>query len=101
MTRLASLTLLVLLTAPSVPFARPAPFQDWHAEAAAAHALSLPTLTDADVAPWGAWIRPSAEELAFEEIPWIASFAEGLRAAERAGKPLLFWAMNGHPLGCT
>ena len=26
---------------------------------------------------------------------------EGIVAADVAGKPLLLWTMNGHPLGCT
>jgi hypothetical protein len=34
-------------------------------------------------------------------VPWLASFAEGVRAADAARKPLLLWIMNGHPLGCT
>lgn len=71
------------------------------AEIEAMQALPLPELTDEDLPRWVAAIEPNGEELAFETIPWIASFAEGLRAAETAGKPLLFWAMNGHPLGCT
>lgn len=71
------------------------------AEIEAMQALPLPELTDEDVPRWRTLVEPNGEELAFETIPWIASFAEGLRAAEAAGKPLLFWAMNGHPLGCT
>ena len=77
------------------------PDESWRAEAAAARALPLPALQDAGIARWSEWIQPARAELGFEEIPWIASFAEGLQAAERAGRPLLFWAMNGHPLGCT
>jgi hypothetical protein len=73
----------------------------WREDEAAARALALPALRTEDLARWTEWILPDANELAFEEVPWIASFSEGLRAAERAQKPLLFWAMNGHPLGCT
>ncbi len=54
-----------------------------------------------DLARWREHIRPAASETAYEAIPWIPSFAEGVRAANAARKPLLFWAMNGHPLGCT
>ena len=60
-----------------------------------------PELRAGDLGRWREHLRPTSDELAFEEIPWIASFAEGLRRAERDGRPLLFWAMNGHPLGCT
>jgi hypothetical protein len=68
---------------------------------AAAQALPLPVIGDGDLAHWREVVYPSGDELTFERIPWIASFAEGLRAAEREQRPLLFWAMNGHPLGCT
>jgi hypothetical protein len=55
----------------------------------------------ADLARWHALVRPRERELAWERIPWIPSFAEGLACAAAEGRPLLFWAMNGHPLGCT
>ena len=54
-----------------------------------------------DLERWRAYVRPAPEDLAFEAIPWIPSYAEGLRRADAEGRPLLFWAMNGHPLGCT
>ena len=91
---------LFLSLTPQVP-PTAEPKGSWRTEATAAHALVLPALRDADLARWSTWIQPARAELAFEEIPWIAGFAEGLRTAERAGRPLLFWAMNGHPLGCT
>ena len=46
-------------------------------------------------------VMPSAEELRYEEIPWIPQFGAGLVRANEDRRPLLFWAMNGHPLGCT
>ncbi len=46
-------------------------------------------------------ILPKPSELAWTQIPWRASFHEGLADALVQRKPLLFWAMNGHPLGCT
>ena len=58
-------------------------------------------LTDENRAAWVAHIQPAPEELAAESIDWIPSFARGVHEASRAGRPLLFWAMNGHPLGCT
>ena len=61
----------------------------------------LPEIEIGDLDAWGRWIRPREQEAAFEEIDWIADFAGGLRAAQSEQKPLLFWAMNGHPLGCT
>ena len=50
---------------------------------------------------WRDAIRPCDTERAWERIGWQTSFAAGLRAADAAGKPLLLWMMNGHPLGCT
>ena len=55
----------------------------------------------ADFTAWRDHLRPGAAELAWESIPWRSTFADGLLAASRAKRPLLFWAMNGHPLGCT
>ena len=58
-------------------------------------------LTDQNVEAWRDYILPSPEELAWTQIPWLPTFSEGILAAEAVDKPLLFWAMNGHPLGCT
>lgn len=69
--------------------------------AAAAQQLSLPALAIDDLPRWRAHLRPITEELAYGEISWIPEFAAGVRCADEQGKPLLFWAMNGHPLACT
>lgn len=58
-------------------------------------------ITDANFEAWHAHVSPSEDELAWATIPWHDTFADGLLAASDAGKPLLFWAMNGHPMGCT
>ena len=58
-------------------------------------------LNDENYASWRDHIRPHPEELNWEDIPWQTTFADGLLAADAAAKPLLFWTMNGHPLGCT
>jgi len=69
--------------------------------ATCAHEDRLPSFGHDDLPTWRALIRPQAENVGYEAIGWHASFEEGLRAADRAGKPLLLWVMNGHPLGCT
>lgn len=46
-------------------------------------------------------ILPSADEMRWREIPWIADLSEARRKAAREGKPILLWEMDGHPLGCT
>ena len=53
------------------------------------------------VEAWTAHVLPTEEEARWASIPWLSSFSEGLRAARIEGKPLVLWAMNGHPLGCT
>ena len=75
--------------------------EDVEAQEAAAKALAIPELRIADLQAWSAHLRPSADELAWREIPWLDTFSAGVLAAHEEEKPLLFWAMNGHPLGCT
>ena len=63
--------------------------------------LVIPSPAPGNVDDWQRHIWPSPDEVRWMEIPWHPTFGGGLAAAGRAGKPLLFWAMNGHPLGCT
>ena len=58
-------------------------------------------LTPESLPAWRAYIVPGADDLAYASIPWHVTFGEGMNAARAEGKPLLMWAMNGHPLGCT
>ena len=46
-------------------------------------------------------ILPQPEELAWRAVPWRAEFRTALLEAGESGKPVLLWAMNGHPLGQT
>ncbi len=50
---------------------------------------------------WRSLILPDMAQEAWAEIPWRAAFWEAVVEANRRRKPVLFWAMNGHPLGCT
>jgi hypothetical protein len=50
---------------------------------------------------WRDHILPNPSEMAWEQIPWLTTFKDGILAADAADKPLLLWTMNGHPLGCT
>ncbi len=59
------------------------------------------TLRGRSLEEWRAAIEPGAAELRWLAIPWRASFWSALIEAQEQGKPLLLWAMNGHPLGCT
>ena len=73
--------------------------------AAPASAQAEPTGADAEGLDWEAFeawrehFATGAE--AWREIPWRASYREGLADAEEAQLPLLLWVMNGHPLGPT
>ncbi len=58
-------------------------------------------LTADNYEAWRAHILPEPSELAWEQIPWLTTFKDGILAADAADKPLLLWTMNGHPLGCT
>jgi len=46
-------------------------------------------------------ILPRPEELRWQEVPWRTTLWEAVEEAQAADKPILLWAMNGHPLGCT
>jgi hypothetical protein len=46
-------------------------------------------------------IHPKAAEQKWTQIPWHTNLWEARREAAAAGKPILLWEMDGHPLGCT
>ena len=71
------------------------------AQDSAVEELAAPALERSDLARWRLQIRPAEDELGFDQIDWISTFSEGLAHASKERRPLLFWAMNGHPLGCT
>jgi hypothetical protein len=60
-----------------------------------------PELNDQSLPRWRDLIRPEAKEEGYLEIPWRESFHVAVKEARETGKPILLWAMNGHPLGCT
>lgn len=73
--------------------------QDPVEAAAVAEVAVSPTAENS--AAWRGHILPHPDEVRWESIPWESTFVAGLRAASEQGRPLLFWGMNGHPLGCT
>ena len=75
-----------------------APIQD---PAEVARNLPQPGLRTVDLPRWRKHLRPSPAERTPDSIDWIAEFGAGMLRADADGKPLLFWAMNGHPLACT
>ncbi len=52
-------------------------------------------------AQWRAYLSPGEQAESWRDIPWRASFWAGVMDAQKQRKPVLLWAMNGHPLGCT
>lgn len=48
-----------------------------------------------------AHVVPEDKELRWRSIPWRPTLRDGLRDGAAAEKPVLLWAMNGHPLGST
>jgi hypothetical protein len=60
-----------------------------------------PELTDSTYTRWRDHIRPRPEELSWRKVPWRSTFWDAVLEAQRREKPILVWAMNGHPLACT
>lgn len=63
---------------------------------------ALPRLAPEDVhTQWADYLRPKPEECTFEKVGWHNTFWSAVRESHRAKKPILLWAMNGHPMACT
>lgn len=48
-----------------------------------------------------ALIKPQKAEGKWAEIPWMLDLWAARKKAAEAGKPILLWEMDGHPLGCV
>ncbi|HZU38042.1 MAG TPA: hypothetical protein VFA18_19125 [Gemmataceae bacterium] len=59
------------------------------------------SLTEKTLDSWYGYIVPKQSELTWQRIGWRPTLGEAWREARAKNKPILFWAMNGHPLGCT
>jgi len=46
-------------------------------------------------------VVPTDDEMQWRSIPWLGTLAEAVVQAHAQDKPILLWAMNGHPLACT
>jgi hypothetical protein len=55
-------------------------------------------LTPDRLAERAAVIRPSADELKWQRIPWVTDLAEGRRLAAAERRPLLLWVTGDDPL---
>lgn len=63
--------------------------------------FQVPELDERNFAQWRETIRPKPSELSFEECDWKPTFWEGVVEAQATARPILLWAMNGHPMACT
>lgn len=82
---LAFLTLPVILFAGSV-------------SAAAQETPKDGELNDATYEIWRDHVLPRSWELNYLKIGWRTSFWDAVVEANEKDKPILMWAMNGHPL---
>ena len=55
-------------------------------------------LTQANYTKWREHVVPRNWELSYQKIPWRMSFWDAVIEAQAREKPILLWAMNGHPL---
>jgi len=67
----------------------------------AAAASPSAELNEQTFTQWRDRIRPKSEELGFATVAWLPTLWDGVIAAQQQDKPILLWAMNGHPLACT
>ena len=58
-------------------------------------------LTDANYTELRDQVHPTADELAWQKIPWRASVWDGIVEGQKSDRPILLWILNGHPLACT
>jgi hypothetical protein len=58
-------------------------------------------LTEASFEEFRQAILPSEEEQRWLAIDWRATFWDAVQEARDLDRPVLLWAMNGHPLACT
>ncbi len=72
-----------------------------HRSLIAQESSTRPELNQENLAEWRQHILPVESDLAWQQISWLTTFAEGIQAANEQDRPLLLWVMNGHPLACT
>lgn len=46
-------------------------------------------------------ILPTAAEEKWLSVPWQLDINVARRMSQEQKKPIFFWIMNGHPMGCT
>jgi hypothetical protein len=72
-----------------------------HGAATAPDLPPLPELSAQNYADLKTYLLPAPSDLAWEAVDWRPTFREAVVEAQKMGKPVLLWAMNGHPLALT
>ena len=67
----------------------------------ASSSAAAQTLKEETFDTWYRYILPKKSELTWRMIGWRETLGEGWLEAQKKDMPILFWAMNGHPCGCT
>ena len=62
---------------------------------------SAPKINEANLEQWMKFIQPSDDELGWQNIRWHSDLSEAAVEAKDLNRPILLWAMNGHPCGET
>jgi hypothetical protein len=57
-----------------------------------------PQGSDEVLAKRAAVIKPVAEELRWQQIPWVTDLKEGQRLAKAEGRPIFLWVTGDDPL---
>ena len=68
---------------------------------ASAPALFAQELTENSFEKLFASVAPNAREQSWRRISWHPNFWNAVIAAQEKDRPILLWAMNGHPMACT
>jgi len=70
--------------------------------AAAARAQEdAPALDEKNLKGWLEFILPNGEEAKWERLGWRPELGAAAAEAKALQRPILLWAMNGHPCGLT
>ncbi|MBZ0138036.1 MAG: hypothetical protein K8I27_16895 [Planctomycetes bacterium] len=63
--------------------------------------FSAEELTDKSYDRIRAHVLPNEDEEAWQKVNWRATFWDGVIDAQKEDKPIMLFAMNGHPFACT
>ena len=61
----------------------------------------VPEITESNFDEWMQFVEPGSDELGWRKMRWHRSLSEAAREARELNRPILLWAMNGHPCGET